>query len=325
MSPALASRPAPSGIRISFRHSFSPWSKQVDATPKYCAQQRPSLDPSTSGTNGVTWLAIDRRLGPATLPNRPLRSAGRRNVNLTQYMPVNKYSLFPLGRRSYDHRARKFSTSAYVGSVWAYGLSVTVVATLTNVAVFVCILIGASWTIKLQYFILAILGLALASFYVGAFTAFDHTILHGNLAPHFGKGESFFTVFALFFPAVTGIMAGANMSGDLRDPARAIPRGTLAAVVVTAAIYLSLVILLAAARPHLPLTTDNLVLADIARWPALITAGVFAATLSSARRRPGGVPGSDRRAPSGRWDRSAGPVSRTGCTAAQHGLAWLAK
>lgn len=108
--------------------------------------------------------------------------------------------------------------------------------------------------------------------------------------PSFLDGENTFTMFALFFPAVTGIMAGANMSGDLANPSKSIPRGTLAAVVVTGVIYLSQAALLGCARPAEELIGNNMVIRDIAVWPILITAGVFAATLSSALGSMMGAP-----------------------------------
>jgi hypothetical protein len=114
--------------------------------------------------------------------------------------------------------------------------------------------------------------------------------MQANLLPHYAGGESFFTMFALFFPAVTGIMAGANMSGDLRDPAKSIPRGTLVALAMTGIIYFSQALLLAGSRRPEQLVTDNMVVADVARWPALITVGLFAATLSSALASMVGAP-----------------------------------
>ena len=180
--------------------------------------------------------------------------------------------------------------SEAVVAVMPGGLSPIAVATITNAAVFVCVFIGAGWTIKVQYVILATLGLALLSFYAGAISAFDVATLQANWSPHYVAGEGFFTMFALFFPAVTGIMAGANMSGDLRDPARSIPRGTLSAVVVTGAVYLSLALVLGGTRPHEQLASDNMVISGVARWPVLITAGVFAATLSSALGSMMGAP-----------------------------------
>ncbi|REK06723.1 MAG: amino acid permease [Planctomycetota bacterium] len=170
------------------------------------------------------------------------------------------------------------------------GLSLAVVATIVNTGVFACVLIGAGWTIKVQYLILSLLGASLLSFYLGAAEAFDGRLLRENLAPHFSEGVNLFTMFALFFPAATGIMAGANMSGDLKNPARSIPLGTLSAVGVTVAIYLSLAVLLGSSRSTDVLSTDSLVMSSIARWPVLITAGVLAATLSSALGSMMGAP-----------------------------------
>lgn len=179
---------------------------------------------------------------------------------------------------------------AFVGSLPVGGLSPVLVATCTNVVVFICVFIGAGWTIRVQYGILAILGLSLVSLYTGAIGSFSTEHLKANLRPDFDQGESFFTMFALFFPAVTGIMAGANMSGDLRRPERSIPLGTLAAVVVTGIIYLSEALLIGCAVPGDTLRNDNLVIASVSAWPVLIIAGVFAATLSSALGSMMGAP-----------------------------------
>jgi amino acid transporter len=168
--------------------------------------------------------------------------------------------------------------------------SMTVVASVTNAIVFVCVYIGAGWTIKVQYFILAILGASLASFFGGAIGDFDPALLNANLQPSYLEGQNFFTMFALFFPAVTGIMAGANMSGDLADPARSIPRGTLAAIAVTAVVYLLQAALLGGTRSSAELIGNNLIIKEIAWSGVLITAGVFAATLSSALGSMMGAP-----------------------------------
>ncbi|QDU88445.1 putative fructoselysine transporter [Pirellulimonas nuda] len=181
-------------------------------------------------------------------------------------------------------------TEALVNTFPSLAPSSTWVASVVNLATFACVYVGAGWTIKVQYAILAVLGAALTSFYLGAAGQFSVGVLQENLAPHYLAGENFFSIFALFFPAVTGIMAGANMSGDLKSPAHAIPRGTLGAVAVTALIYLSLACVLAGVRPHQELIANNFVMRDVAAWPILITAGVFAATLSSALGSMMGAP-----------------------------------
>ena len=95
---------------------------------------------------------------------------------------------------------------------------------------------------------------------------------------------SFFTVFAIIFPAFTGMTAGVGLSGDLRDPGRSIPRGTLAATIGGMVVYVFMAWKLAASAPPEALAdTTNLIMADIA-WQGwwIIPLGLAAATISSA-------------------------------------------
>jgi amino acid transporter len=173
-------------------------------------------------------------------------------------------------------------TEAIFSAVPDMGLSFRATATLTNLAVFACVYIGAGWTIRVQYGILVVLALSLASFFAGAAQGFSPEILKTNLDPDWTSGHSPFTLFALFFPAVTGIMAGVNLSGDLKDPSHAIPRGVFAAIAVSGLIYTAITILLAGSVPRADLAGPGFVMKDRALFPVLIYAGVICATISSA-------------------------------------------
>uniref|UniRef100_A0A673GMI3 Solute carrier family 12 member 1 n=1 Tax=Sinocyclocheilus rhinocerous TaxID=307959 RepID=A0A673GMI3_9TELE len=72
------------------------------------------------------------------------------------------------------------------------------------------------------------------------FFNYQESIAKENFLPDFRDGETFFSVFAIFFPAATGILAGANISGDLRDPQAALPKGTLLAIFITGVTYLGI-------------------------------------------------------------------------------------
>jgi len=181
-------------------------------------------------------------------------------------------------------------SEAFLGAFPQLGWSFRSVATAVNLVTFLCVYRGAGWAIKVQYGILAILLLSIVSFVAGALPDISGTTLRVGLQPAYLPGASFFTLFALFFPAVTGIMAGANMSGDLRDPGRAIPVGTLSAIGVTTIIYLGMALLLAAGRSQAELVADPFVVKSMAWSPLLINAGVFAATLSSALGSMMGAP-----------------------------------
>ncbi|MDJ0761869.1 MAG: amino acid permease [Myxococcota bacterium] len=142
---------------------------------------------------------------------------------------------------------------------------------------------GADLAIKAQYIVLAVLLLAVASFLIGGALAFDSATLAANKKPAFSEGVGFWTAFAIFFPAATGITAGANMSGDLKNPGRSIPWGTILAIVFTAIIYTLQIVLTAGAMPREDLKAAPFeALQTMSIFGPLIVLGVFAATLSSA-------------------------------------------
>jgi amino acid transporter len=181
-------------------------------------------------------------------------------------------------------------TEAIFSAFPEISLSFQVVAFIVNVIVFVLVFVGAGWTIKIQYGILAILLLSVISFVIGALKNASPETLQMNMEPAWTGDFNFFIVFAIFFPAVTGIMAGVNMSGDLKEPRKAIPIGTLSAISFTAVIYFAIAYLLAASNSREVLLSDTFVMKDTAWSGALIYAGVFAATLSSALGSMMGAP-----------------------------------
>lgn len=93
---------------------------------------------------------------------------------------------------------------------------------------------------------------------------------------------SYWALFAIFFPAVTGIEAGFSMSGELKNPSRSLPIGTLGAVVTGLAVYMLIALFLWVRVPRQELLSDPLILMKVARFPALVIVGAWGATLSSA-------------------------------------------
>ncbi len=141
--------------------------------------------------------------------------------------------------------------------------------------------VGADFALRIQYFILAILLFGLGSFFIGAIMGFGNAVTPA-LQPNFSEGVTFWTVFAIFFPAVTGIEVGVSLSGDLKDPSKSIPLGTIASILFTALIYILVTILFAYNLTSEQLLGDSLAMRRIAFIPSAILAGVWASTLSSA-------------------------------------------
>jgi amino acid transporter len=77
-------------------------------------------------------------------------------------------------------------------------------------------------------------------------------------------------------------MAGANISGDLRNPSSDIPKGTLSAIVISATVYAIMAIFVGAVTVRYELITNDLVMSYICVWEYIVLIGIYAATLSSA-------------------------------------------
>lgn len=136
---------------------------------------------------------------------------------------------------------------------------------------------SAKLAFRLQYVIMAIVGLSLVSIFLGR--GQPQTISADWQGLQF---KNFWEVFAIFFPAVTGVLAGAAMSGELKDPKSNIPKGTLSAIAVSFLIYMGLAVWFARNASGDELVQNTSILINLSRWRWLIIAGIMGATLSSA-------------------------------------------
>ncbi|XP_015728428.1 solute carrier family 12 member 1 isoform X1 [Coturnix japonica] len=208
---------------------------------------------------------------------------------------------------------------------------IRIIGTITVVCLLGISVAGMEWEAKAQVILLIVLLIAIANFFIGTviptnnekkargFFNYQASIFAENFGPDFRSGEGFFSVFAIFFPAATGILAGANISGDLEDPQGAIPKGTMLAILITTVAYIAVAVCAAScvvrdatgnindtvipgmscngssacnlgydfsrcrSQPcDYGLMNNFQVMSMVSGFGPLITAGIFSATLSSA-------------------------------------------
>ncbi|XP_037335751.2 solute carrier family 12 member 3-like [Pungitius pungitius] len=209
---------------------------------------------------------------------------------------------------------------------------VRIVGVITVTVLLFVSLAGMEWESKAQYLFFMTLLVSFANYIVGTVIppkvekqaqgifGYSSDIFVANLTPDW-RGSNFFQMFAIFFPSAIGILSGANISGDLKDPATAIPKGTLMAIFWTTVSYIIIPVTVGACvlrdasgnisdmmtdnntdgcvglgcahgwnftnciqleNCQYGLNTNTKVLGQLSGFYYLITAGVFAASLSSA-------------------------------------------
>lgn len=141
---------------------------------------------------------------------------------------------------------------------------------------------GANLGVKALYFVVAILFLSLVLFFAGS-TEYGETVGFGFANAQFRNTDSFFIVFAIIFPAFTGMTAGVGLSGDLKKPSVSIPIGTISATIIGMIIYFFVIFKLASNASPEDLLNDQLIMSKIAIFGFIvIPTGLAASTISSA-------------------------------------------
>ena len=189
--------------------------------------------------------------------------------------------------------AQAFAVAMYIfgfreGWIWVFpDHSPFLVDLGTFILVFFIANVSADFAFKSQYVIIAIIFLSLVSIGMGLINHPVNTDIklfgdyQGSIENGF-SGSNFWIVFAVYFPAVTGIMTGANMSGDLKDPRTSIPKGTLAAIGISYLIYIGITILIAYLATPKELLENYNILIEKSYFAPIVLAGLLGATLSSA-------------------------------------------
>ncbi|XP_076307134.1 solute carrier family 12 member 8 [Tachypleus tridentatus] len=172
-------------------------------------------------------------------------------------------------------------TNPWLERSFAFGLIILLLV--INIA-------GVKWVIRLQFLLLIILLLAALDFAVGTFITVDpvngvtgYTLVNvrNNSRPSYSEDQNWFTLFGVFFPAMTGIFAGINMSGDLHNPSKDIPAGTLASIGTSLLLYLLFALGLGATCERWALQTDYMIAEKVSAIGVMLLSGLYVSSMSS--------------------------------------------
>lgn len=236
---------------------------------------------STNGTmkGGGAYYMISRALGPEFGGAVGLVFFAANSVGITFYMIAYAGEVNQLMGGTDD-------------DVW----QIRLYASVTLLFLLCVSMVGAGAFAKFNTIVFACLmvsvAMAAVSFFIPSGTP-GHTgisakTLEGNTMWHYGvdsgsgKELDFFAVLIVVFPAMTGVMAGANMSGDLADAGKSIGTGTLQAIFFALAVYATLIVVIGATVTGEELRDNLFVMQNVCVSPVFVAMGIVASTLSSA-------------------------------------------
>lgn len=137
--------------------------------------------------------------------------------------------------------------------------------------------ISTDFVLKIQLFIFVAIIASLYSLFAGESSVSETLHTTDQSMPY-----SFWTVFAIFFPAMTGLESSVSLSGDLKKPSFSLPLGTITAVATAYGIYMAIPFFLWNSASSEQLLNDPMIIPHLAKYESLIILGIWGATLSSA-------------------------------------------
>ncbi|MBF0431349.1 MAG: Na-K-Cl cotransporter [Fibrobacteria bacterium] len=152
-----------------------------------------------------------------------------------------------------------------------------IVSSIVLVSISLISVLSAKIAMRIQFIIMAVIFASLFSFLLGKAPEVQVNAVWGEF-----KDYSFWVLFAIFFPAVTGIEAGAAMSGELKDPKKSLPIGILGSVIISLLVYVGIAYWYSRMASADSLKTNYTIIMDVSRWKIPVIAGILGATLSSA-------------------------------------------
>jgi amino acid transporter len=139
---------------------------------------------------------------------------------------------------------------------------------------------GAAMGVKTLWVVVVVLAASLSMFFLGS--PLEGAPAGLNLMARHEDGAPFMLVFAIVFPAFTGMTAGVGLSGDLANPRKSIPAGILGATLVGMVMYIAIAFKLTLSATPEMLAGDQLIMGKIALWGPIIPIGLACACVSSA-------------------------------------------